>query len=313
MTRSRPAIAAALKSKLLYDSAYVCAVCQDSGVHIHHVDENPANNNPSNLIVVCSKHHDEAHTRRQLSQNLTPSALKDAKANWEGTVRTKRQQQATLRGQVDSVGRDSFFAVGIAWGYINHKRVAQMLSPSILASVDQSLFAICQQRQLVDQHGILIKPADAPQADSYIHGSVYDWFEFGDDSRLHRLYSEFVDQISLAARPVHLSSMAWSRSEAESLVEPGGFIFAVRAFHFKAVSETQSNEHRQVHASARSLAVEFFIDTEDMFGTTSMTVSFSGRQVCAALLHVKSKDSGAGGSMTLRCTPIALGVSFQRN
>jgi hypothetical protein len=313
MTRSRPAIPAALKSALLYDSAYVCAVCQDSGVHIHHIDENPSNNEPSNLIVVCSKHHDEAHTRRQLSQNLTPSALKDAKDKWEEMVRAKRQQQATLRGQIASVGRTSFFAVGMAWGYINHKRVAQMLNASILASVDQSLFEICKQRHLVDQHGILIKPANAPQADSFIHGSVYDWFEFGDDSRLHRLYSEFVDQISLAAQPVHLNSMAWSRTEAESLVKPGSSIFAVRAFYFKAVSETSSNEHRRVHASAKRLAVEFFVDTEDMFGTTSMTVSFSGHQVCAAFLHVKSMDSSQGGLMTLRCTPIALGVSFQRN
>jgi hypothetical protein len=297
----------------LYDSAYVCAVCQEPGVHIHHIDEDPSNNAPSNLIVVCSKHHDEAHTRRQLSQNLTPAALKDAKDKWQEMVRARRECQATLRGQIDAAGRESFVSVGIAWGYINHKRVAQMLDSSILAAVDQTLFGSCKQRHLVDQHGIVIKPRDARTADDFLDGSIYDWFEFGDDSRLHRLYSEFVDQISAAVKPVHLNDRAWARTEAESLVRPGSFVFAVRAFYFKAVSETHSNEHRRVQASARPLAVEFFVDTEDMFGTTSMTVSFSGRQVCGALLHVKSVESSRGDLLTLRCTPIALGVSFQRN
>jgi hypothetical protein len=159
----------------------------------------------------------------------------------------------------------------------------------------------------------LIKPASAPHPDNYIRGSVYDWFEYGDDSRLHQLYSEFVDQISLAAQPVHLNSKSWSRTEAEALVKPGSLIFVVRSFYFKAVSETASNEHRRVHASAKGLAVEFFVDTEDMFGTTSMTVSFAGRQICAALVQVKSMDSIPGGPITLRCTPIALGVCFQRS
>src|SRR5256885_10341960 len=49
-----------------------------------------------------------------------------------------------------------------------------------------------------------------------------------------------------------------------------------------------------------------------MFGTTSMTVSFSGRKVAAAFVQVKSiTDSRA--SLVLDCTPVALGVGFNKN
>lgn len=66
-----------------------------------------------------------------------------------------------------------------------------------------------------------------------------------------------------------------------------------------------------MHTTVKSVMIEFYVDTRDMFGTTSMTESFSGRQTCAALLHVKSVNE-ADGKLVLACTPIAMGVSFQK-
>jgi len=87
-------------------------------------------------------------------------------------------------------------------------------------------------------------------------------------------------------------------------------IFIQGAFNFRSVSETPTNDHRRVHLAQRGISIEFFIDSRDMFGTTSMTVSFSGRQTCSAFLQVKSLDEAAG--LMLRCTPIALGVAFNK-
>lgn len=34
-----------------------------SSLEIHHKDRNPDNNDPSNLRVLCKRHHDELHSR----------------------------------------------------------------------------------------------------------------------------------------------------------------------------------------------------------------------------------------------------------
>ncbi|WP_066044497.1 HNH endonuclease signature motif containing protein [Bathymodiolus septemdierum thioautotrophic gill symbiont] len=67
---ARPKIPKAIENRLLYESAYACVVCQSDGCHIHHIDQDHSNNKENNLVVLCIKHHDEAHTKRQLSKNL---------------------------------------------------------------------------------------------------------------------------------------------------------------------------------------------------------------------------------------------------
>ena len=86
MVNNRKKIPDKLQDSLLYKSANTCCVCRDikKGCHIHHIDENASNSNQeNNLIVLCTGCHDEAHTKHQLSQNLTPSRLLSFKKAWE--------------------------------------------------------------------------------------------------------------------------------------------------------------------------------------------------------------------------------------
>lgn len=301
-----------LKHKLLYDSQYVCAVCQQQACHIHHIDQDHSNNDEENLVVLCSAHHDEAHTKRQLSQNLSPDALRDAKQKWTAVVNEKRELAATVSGQLLIAKNSPLASMGIAWGYINHARVGQLARPELLNSSDIEYFEYCRSRGIIDQKGILIKPSNALMSDSYIRNSVYDWYERGDDHRLHRIYSVFVDQISKMVQPIHLESENWTKTQIVDLINPGNFIFLDRAFYFKNVEETQENQHRRVRTARRKISIEFYVDTIDMFGTTSMTVSFSGYKHCGALLQLKSFVQKSKGELVLHCTPIALGVGFNK-
>src|SRR5713226_5002045 len=97
---TRKAIPTKLRFQLLYDSQYLCAVCQQRGSHVHHIDEDHSNNNEDNLVVLCTTHHDDAHTKRQLSQNLTAGTLRDAKQKWTSKVKETRNLAATLSGQL---------------------------------------------------------------------------------------------------------------------------------------------------------------------------------------------------------------------
>jgi hypothetical protein len=295
----------------MYESQYVCVVCQSDSCQLHHIDKNNANNNRENLVVLCLKHHDEAHTVRELSKNLDAKALIFARQNWLATVRRKRELAATLAGQIAAVGSDSFFAAGITWGYINHSRVSQLVHIDCLSADAQSLLSVCCSRSIVDKNGIIIKPADRALNASPVRNTVYDWFEFGDDHRLHKLYSIFVDQISLAGDLVHMEPESWSASAAKELLLPGTMVFVTRRFSFKAVSKTIESEHLRCRTKKGDLSLEFFVDTLNMFGTTSITVSFSGTQTCSALVLIKSLNESEDGHLTLTATPMALGIGFQ--
>ena len=201
---SRPPVPKRLQQKLLYDSQYVCAVCQSDGCHIHHIDQDHSNNAEDNLIVLCVSHHNEAHTKRDHSKNLDSSALRDAKQKWNAAVQAKRERTATVFGQKEALKNDSFSAIGLMWGYINHQRVVQMVDLERLDDVGNQLLDYCRTKVIVDSKGIIVKPAGFSPGGSPPQNTIYDWFEFGDDQRLHQLYTRFVDQIGGAARVVHL-------------------------------------------------------------------------------------------------------------
>ncbi|MCE8032180.1 HNH endonuclease [Billgrantia tianxiuensis] len=306
----RKAIPPTLKNKLLYESQYCCAICQKSGCQIHHIDQDHSNNTEDNLIVLCVAHHDEAHTMRTMSNNLDARALRHAKSEWTKQVRNSRTLAATLEGQTKNT-KNGWLSVGVSWGYINHKRVAEMSDIGAISNKGQRLLKYCLDKEMVDENAIIIKPLNSSMSNSFIRNSVYNWFDFGDDQRLHALYSEMVDQISRNTNVIHLEPSTWTKARVRSLVRPGGLIFFNKGVYFKSIDETQENDHRRCQTFKNKVHVEFYVDTIDMFGATSKTVSFQGHQTCAALLLVKSLGERDDGGLVLSCTPLALGVGFR--
>lgn len=59
-TTKRPTIAAEVARAIKVESGHCCAINQcteHTYLEIHHIDHNRENNDPSNLIVLCDKHH----------------------------------------------------------------------------------------------------------------------------------------------------------------------------------------------------------------------------------------------------------------
>jgi predicted restriction endonuclease len=62
----RVAIPAAVRREILIEASYRCAVprCMSAlAIDVHHIDENPANNDPSNLIALCPTCHSAFHRK----------------------------------------------------------------------------------------------------------------------------------------------------------------------------------------------------------------------------------------------------------
>jgi hypothetical protein len=63
--QERPYIPAEVSRQVMTEAGHCCIVqqCNEHIVEIHHIDENRENNDPSNLAVLCDKHHKLAHNK----------------------------------------------------------------------------------------------------------------------------------------------------------------------------------------------------------------------------------------------------------
>jgi hypothetical protein len=57
MRKPRPSIPRAIKDSVLREFNHRCAICGKERPQVHHIDENPSNNDPMNLIPLCPNCH----------------------------------------------------------------------------------------------------------------------------------------------------------------------------------------------------------------------------------------------------------------
>jgi hypothetical protein len=81
--KQRKKIPPKVESKILVANRHACCLCQRTDVQIHHIDENPANNDLSNLAVLCINHHDLATRKGGITRKLKPKEIKEHKKSWE--------------------------------------------------------------------------------------------------------------------------------------------------------------------------------------------------------------------------------------
>ena len=70
---TRVKIPPAVKREILIEASYRCAVprCMTPlAIDIHHIDENPANNDPSNLIALCPTCHGAFHRKTYTAEAI---------------------------------------------------------------------------------------------------------------------------------------------------------------------------------------------------------------------------------------------------
>jgi hypothetical protein len=57
MAKNRISPSKEIREKVLKEFDYRCAICGSVHPHLHHIDENPSNNEIENLIPLCPNHH----------------------------------------------------------------------------------------------------------------------------------------------------------------------------------------------------------------------------------------------------------------
>ena len=55
-----------MRNRILKRDGYKCTTCSnEEALHVHHIDRDPTNNEPSNLITLCEDCHLKYHTEKQ--------------------------------------------------------------------------------------------------------------------------------------------------------------------------------------------------------------------------------------------------------
>jgi hypothetical protein len=92
MATPRIPISEDVATTVLFDSDRTCCVCRERGkrVQIHHIDENPSNNDPVNLAVLCFECHEETQIKGGFGRRLDARQVVQFRNDWIERVQKRR-------------------------------------------------------------------------------------------------------------------------------------------------------------------------------------------------------------------------------
>ena len=98
MTKERIPISAELSADVLFENDQTCCVCTIAGrpVQIHHMDDDPSNNDKSNLSVLCLFCHDQTQLKGGFGRKLSPALVTKHKTDWMRRVQKRRDDADTI-------------------------------------------------------------------------------------------------------------------------------------------------------------------------------------------------------------------------
>jgi hypothetical protein len=96
MKKSRPNIDPDLVARLMFQNRHMCCVCHElrKSVQIHHIDEDPSNNDWENLAVLCLDCHSRVTGDEGLGRRYSVQEVILFKNGWEQQCAAFHQQEA---------------------------------------------------------------------------------------------------------------------------------------------------------------------------------------------------------------------------
>ena len=100
--KKRTPIPADLVAEVLFAADRTCCVCNEPGksIQIHHLDENPSNNEFANFAVLCLEHHNGTQLQGGFGRHLDAAQLRRYRADWQLRVEQRRKRADELAIQV---------------------------------------------------------------------------------------------------------------------------------------------------------------------------------------------------------------------
>ena len=268
----RPPIPQETVVKLLHESRYCCCICRDNtnGIIIHHIEEwsKSHDHSENNIIVLCPNHHDLAHSKKDLSLNLTKSRLIELKNKWIEEVKYLDNQI------IIGLTKTSYSR----WDYFNHKRVFELY---FKFNIDNSNF---KTTETVKQLG-LINSIGTFEIKKDKRNQLYD---FGNGYLLYYYMQELFSEIILNLPIIDITDK-YNRTDINSLIKVGSIIALQAGFYFKDISKTKDqNQNRKCYYQKEGILVEFIFDAYEATSNSSWAVHLAGHKTATVIGFVTS-------------------------
>lgn len=130
-------------SEVLFVHRRTCCVCNISGraIQIHHIDEDPSNNDPSNLSVLCLQCHDDTQLRGGFGRKLLATEVIKYRDDWVRRVAERKAQADAIVVQQMAPSLPAPFPVDREWEAPSTPALTALINslpPTLRAVYDQA-------------------------------------------------------------------------------------------------------------------------------------------------------------------------------
>ncbi|RYX82612.1 hypothetical protein EON83_18750 [bacterium] len=298
---ARPPIPTENLIEVLHQSRWTCCICRDrtNPVIVHHIKpwHESRDHTAENLAVLCPNDHARAHTRSELTLELSPERLKASRDAWLKQVE-KMDAQALL-----GLSTESTFD---RWHYFNHHRMMEMARRMKISLTDNRFFSSLRRLDILDDNGLLNDPSQwqvQSKPTYYLYDCIatvqlYAYMDY--------IWSQVLENIPL----VNISEM-WNRIELQSVIKPGRFIACEGAFYFKHSDKNHRgfNQTSLGYRRTEDIRLEFQFDAWDCTSSSARASYMTGRKRATVVCLVANIDDAEILKITASC--LAIGFPFE--
>lgn len=276
--------------KLLFDNKWVCCVCRskDSPIVVHHIEPwaTSRSHSPENLVVLCPTDHAKAHSRGDLSQNLSQERLRAIKREWEAQVKT--DDSIVIRQAAQTAGE--------CWHFFNLIRLYEIAEHENIDLLSLRSYEQARSLQIIDLVGHLV-PESTGSMYAYTGRHALLRYRYARD-----LFLNILDRLSVTNVSDRLD-----RSDLNNTVIRNDIIYVEGAFSFKQLTEITAGENQTVRGtrSANDVRIDFTFDRWLATSCSAHSMWLTGRHALGCFCRV-GDVSREDGKIVISCTLLAI-------
>lgn len=283
----RPPIPSDVLLRTIFANRWLCCICREPSrpIIVHHIQPwaTSHDHSHSNLAVLCTIHHGEAHSTHSLEVTLTPARLKKAKAGWEKEVERLDPRDILKATQLQSC----------QWWYFNHLRLIEIAENLGVSITETPEFERAFSTGLCDESGY---PHHGP-------GPLYT----GKAALILARYMTSILKVTVGHASVRNISDDLDRGTLKSLVMVGDLIFVQGSFHFSKLPPDGSGSDLVAGTrSANGIEITFVFDRNEGTSGSARNLWLQGTQTLGCLLRINAIQRSQPNKLHIQTTVLAI-------
>ena len=283
----RPPIPPDLLIKTLYDNRWVCCVCRDAErpIIVHHIKPwaESRDHSHSNLAVLCSIHHGEAHSTHALELTLTADRLKAAKAAWEQKV-SRLDPLAIFKATQ---------LMSCQWWYFNHLRIFEIAQQVGIEAIQLQGFQGALRNGACDEDGYLC----------FREGLLYVG-----QARSLSLYRYMSNMLQAAMEHTCVRNISddLDRGTLDRLLLGGDLVFVQGSYQFSDIPDGFGADLVRGRRSVNNVEITFVFNRNESTSDSARTEWLRGVRHLGCLLRVNKLERSLKGTLHIEATVLAI-------